>query len=452
MDSWVFVYFATACVGSALLFGLMPGLHAVRIDLSATLKEGSRDSGSRRSGTLMAGLVVLQFTLSVVLLAGAGMFVRGIVEHRASLEGLPAAEVLTAGINLPQDRYPDDAARFQFFDELLSRLEGTPGLRQAALTSNPPAGGGATVAYQLEGQPEVEQGARPTALRVAVTPGYLELLGVPILTGRLFGRRDGFDGEDSIIVTADFAARVWPNEAALGKRLRVYSELPSEDARSAAQPQAGRWLTVVGISGDLKQVPEELRPLPVFFVPYAPGGFAAMTVVLRANGNTAPLVAPLRAAVRALDSERGLANVRTLEEAARQEGWYLRVFGSVFLIYAAAALVLASLGIYAVVAQTTARRTQEIGVRMALGATSPTIQRLVVKRGLAQLALGAVLGIVIALGVTRLMGELLYGVSPSDPIVFGSVVAIVGLVGFFACWLPARRAAALDPLRALRHD
>lgn len=177
-----------------------------------------------------------------------------------------------------------------------------------------------------------------------------------------------------------------------------------------------------------------------------------MAVVLRSTGNPSTLAAPLRAVVREIDPDRGLANVRTLEEGAYQQGWYLRVFGSMFLIFAAAALLLASIGIYAVVAQTTARRTQEIGLRMALGATSPSIQRLVVQRGLKQLAVGTVLGLAIALALMRLMGELLYGVSPHDPTVFGSVVAIIACVGLAACWLPARRAAGLDPLKALRHD
>jgi putative ABC transport system permease protein len=454
MDYRVFIYVAAVCVVSALLFGLVPGLQASRVDVNAALKEGSRDSGSKRGGMLSGALVVFQFMLAVVLLAGAGLFVRGLLEQRASLDGLPATEILSAGIQLPQDVYPDDASRFRFYDQLLTNLEGTPGLRQAAVASNLPASGGATLAYHLEGAPEVEQGARPTAVRVAISPGYLELLEVPILLGRYFDDRDGFDGQDSIIVTSDFASRVWPGESALGKRLRVYSEQspPNVAGASADPPRPGRWLTVVGISADLKQDPEELRPLPVFFTPYAPGGYPWMTIVLRSSGDPTALAAPLRAAVRQVDGDRGLTNVRTLEEASYEQGWYLRVFGSMFLIFAAAALLLASIGIYAVVAQTTARRTQEIGVRMAMGATSPTIQRLVVGRGFKQLAVGSALGLAIAFAVTRLMGELLYGVSPTDPVVFSSVVAIIMLVGLAACWLPARRAARLDPLKALRHE
>jgi putative ABC transport system permease protein len=455
MNYMVFVYFAAACLVSAMLFGLVPGLQASRVDLNATLKEGSRDSGGRRGGFLSGSLVVVQFMLAVVLLVGAGLFVRGLLEQRASLEGLPAAEVLRAYIQLPQDRYPDDESRFRFYDQLLTSLEGTPGLRQVAITSNPPTGGGAEIKYQLEGEPETEPGAEPTARRVTISPGYLGLLDVPLRAGRDFDARDGFDGQDSIIVTADFAARVWQGQPALGKRLRIYPTQPPRrpGAPAAERPQPGRWLTVIGVSGDLAQAPNELRPLPLFFSPYAPGGLAGMTIVLRSSGgNPAPLAAPLRAAMRQIDPDRALANVLTLEEAAYRDGWYLRVFGSMFLVFAGGALLLASIGIYAVVAQTTARRTQEIGVRMAMGATSPSVQRLVVGRGLRQLVAGTVLGLAIAFAVTRLMGELLYGVSPTDPVVFSSVIGVIALVGSAACWLPARRAARLDPLKALRHE
>jgi predicted permease len=455
MDYRVFVYFAAACLVSAALFGLVPALQASRVDLNATLKEGSRDSGSRRGGFLSGALVVFQFMLAVVLLVGAGLFVRGLLEQRASLEGLPAAEVLRAYIQLPQDLYPDDESRFRFYDQLLTDLEGTPGLRQVAITTNPPGGGGASIKYQLEGEPEAELGAEPTARRVAISPGYLKLLDVPLRVGRDFDARDGFDGQDSIIVTADFAERVWQGQPALGKRLRVYPEQPPRRPGTppAERPQPGSWLTVVGVAGDLAQTPNELRPLPLFFTPYAPGTFAGMTIVLRATGgNPAALAAPLRAAMRQIDPDRALANVLTLEEASYRDGWYLRVFGSMFLVFAGGALLLASIGIYAVVAQTTARRTQEIGIRMAMGATPPSIQRLVVGRGMKQLIAGTVLGLGIAFAVTRLMGELLYGVSPTDPVVFGSVIGVIALVGAAACWLPAHRAARLNPLKALRHE
>ena len=355
MDYMVFVYFAAACLVSAVLFGLVPGLQASRVDLNATLKEGSRDSGSKRGGILSGALVVFQFMLAVVLLAGAGLFVRGLLEQRASLEGLPADEVLSAGIQLPEDRYPDDASRFRFYDQLLTSLGERRGYgRRRSFRICPPPG--ATVAYHLEGEPEAEAGARPSALRVAISPGYLALLNVPILAGRQFDERDGFDGQDSIIVTSDFASRVWPGQPALGKRLRVYSEPPPPNAGGAAAepPRPGKWLTVVGISGELEQAPNELRPLPLFFVPHAPGRVWRdddRAAIERQSGRSRRASPSGHAADR--PRPRLVERSHARGGVPTEQGWYLRVFGSVFLIFAAGALLLASIGIYAVVAQTT---------------------------------------------------------------------------------------------------
>jgi ABC-type antimicrobial peptide transport system permease subunit len=293
-------------------------------------------------------------------------------------------------------------------------------------------------------------------LRVASSPGYLSAIDTSIIAGRAFDERDGVAGSDAIVVTSDFAARVWPGASPLGKRLRFYPPAPATPP-GAAQPAAppgspGPWLTVVGVSGDVEQRPNELSPLPLLFVPYAAGSVPGMAVVLRSTGDPRTLVAPLRAALQRLDPDRALGNVATLRERVAQQGWYLRVFGSVFVIFAAGALLLAAIGIYAVVAQATVRRTQEIGIRMAMGATSRSILALVVGRGVKQLAAGLVLGLAGALVVTRLMRELLFGVSPQDPFVFGTVIVIIGVVGLAACWLPARRAAQLPPLEALRHE
>ncbi|HLG54831.1 MAG TPA: ABC transporter permease [Vicinamibacterales bacterium] len=455
MDYTVFAYFAAACLLTGLLFGLVPALQASRVDLNSTLKEGSRDSGSKRRGILSGSLVVVQFMLALVLLSAAGMFVRGLLEQRAVMNALPLDQLLTARVLLPADRHKDDESRFRFYDQLLTNLRATPGVRRAESVTNLPGEGAETVDYQLEGQPEAARGARPSALRVAASPGYLSAIDVPIIAGRQLDDRDGFAGRDSIVVTSDFAARVWPSQSPLGKRLRLYPSPPpnpSGAGQAAAPPaQPGPWLMVVGVSGDLEQRPYELSPLPLLFVPYAPGSSPAMAVVLRSTGDPHSLVAPLRAAVQRLDPDRALANVATLGERVAQQGWYLRVFGSAFVIFAAGALLLASIGIYAVVAQATVRRTREIGIRMAMGATSGSILGLVVGRGVKQLAAGLVLGLAAALAVTRLMRELLFGVSPQDPIVFGVVMAIIGLVGLAACWLPARRAAHLHPLEALRH-
>ena len=451
MDGAVFVYFAAACLLSALLFGLVPSLQAARVDLNAALKEGSRDSGSRRRGILSGSLVVVQFMLALVLLVAAGMFVRGLAAQRAAMQALPLTELMTARIQLPADRYGDDESRFRFYDRLLADLRSTPGVRQAEIVTNLPGEGAAAVEYQLEGESEAARGERPRAMRVAASSGYLRAIDVPMIAGRAFDDRDGLPGRDSVVVTSDFASRVWPGQLPIGKRLRVYPP-PPPPAGGAPQaiPAPGPWLTVVGVSGDVEQRPNEISPLPLMLVPFAPGTSGAMAVVLRATGDPMTLVAPLRAAVQRLDPDRALGNVATLAERVAQQGWYLRVFGSAFVIFAAGALLLASIGIYAVVAQATARRTREIGIRMALGATSRNVLRLVVAGGVKQLASGLVLGLAAALVVTRSMRDLLFSVSPNDPVVFGAVIAIVSVVGLAACWFPARRAANLLPLEALR--
>ena len=199
MDGAVFVYFAAACLLSALLFGLVPSLQAARVDLNAALKEGSRDSGSRRRGILSGSLVVVQFMLALVLLVAAGMFVRGLAAQRAAMQALPLTELMTARIQLPADRYGDDESRFRFYDRLLADLRSTPGVRQAEIVTNLPGEGAAAVEYQLEGESEAARGERPRAMRVAASSGYLRAIDVPMIAGRAFDDRDGLPGRDSVV-------------------------------------------------------------------------------------------------------------------------------------------------------------------------------------------------------------------------------------------------------------
>ncbi len=453
--NWVaFAYFAGICLFSGLLFGLFPGLRASRGDLNEPLKEGSRDSGSKGSGFMSGALVVLQFTLALVLLAGSGLFVRELLLQRASQEGLPLDSVLMARIQLPSDRYPDQDARYDFYDRLLTEVRASSGAEQVELVSSPPVGGAFQLAYQVEGERDVEENQRPEALRLTSSPGYLSLMDIPIRMGRAFDDRDGLTGREAVIVTTDFAERIWPGESPLGKRLRFFTIPPGAPPRGADPPKAepGPWHTVVGVSGDVEQRPSEASPPPLLFVPNQGTQDASMWVMLRSSGDPNRFAAPLRTALQKLDSDRALGDVRTLGDFTNNQTWYLRVFGTVFLIFAAGALLMASIGIYAVVAQNTTRRTREVGIRMALGATSSRILMLAMSRGVKQLIAGLLLGVVAAVLATRQMSDLLFNVSPYDPIVFGTVIVIISVVGLLACWLPARRASNLDPLRALHYE
>jgi len=445
MNYQVFAYFAVVCVVSGLLFGLAPGLRASRVDLNETLKEGSRSSGGARGGYLSGVLVVFQVALAVVLLTGSGLMIRGVLLQRDSAADLPRDRVLVASVGLPEQRYANNEARLRFFDQLLTALRSTPGVTNAEVASNNPGGNGAPVRFQLEGEPELAAPQRHPAISVTMSPGYLAMLDVPMRAGRAFDERDGTAGNDNIVVTSDFAARTWLGQSAVGKRLRTY-EGPQ------GQEKPGRWLTVVGVSGDLAQQPDSTHPDPLFFSPYRPGANSFMMVMMRTPGNPAAMAGPLRSAVQQLDADLFVQNVRTLAALVDQQGWLYRVFGTIFSIFAGIALVLASVGIYAVVAQATGRRTREIGVRIALGATSGMIHRLVLSRGVRQMIIGLAIGLPVAFFVSKLMVPILYGVAPSDPLVYVVITVLLTAVGLLACWLPARRAAAMNPVVALRNE
>ncbi len=440
MDYVVFAYFAGVCLLSGLLFGLAPALHASRVDLVGALKDGSVAAGSRGS-KLSAALVVLQFSLAMVLLAGAGLFVRGFLASQSVNPWLPLREILTARVDLSGDRYNDKEARIRFFDRLLPRLAALPGVRNVAIVSSLPGLGASGRHIEIEGSPVRSAANAPPAGALTQSPGYFDAIGLPVLLGRDFREMDGLPGRESAIVTRDFAARFWPKEQALGKRFRfVGGEKP------------GEWISVIGVSGEIRQQPEEENPDPLLFLPYRQQAPSYVSLVIRTAGDATAAASGVRAAVQQLDQDLPLFDVRSLDQALERNRWYLRVFGTVFFVFAVMALTLASVGIYAVVAQSTSRRTQEIGVRMAIGATSLNILSHIVGRGLRQLLIGMALGLGAAFAATRLMKGVLFGVSPSDPVVFIAISLLLGGVGLFACWLPARRAAALDPVKALRYE
>ncbi len=441
IDYFVFGYLAAICLVSGILFGLAPALQSSRVDLNEALKDGSRTAGTQRGGWLSASLVVFQFTLALVLLTGAGLFIRSIVDYQTINTGVPVDHILTAGLGLPDDRYKDKEARIRFYDELLRQMGAEPGVVKAALATNTPGGGGRTRRVELEGESPRKPEQQRSGLQVTVTPGYFQVVNLPILAGRGFDDRDGLTGRETAIVTKTFASSFWPNQPVIGKRFRLHNG-----------DKPGPWLTVAGVSGDMLQQLDESVPLPVLFTPYPLDGYAGMQIMIRTAGEASSAAGPLRTVVNKLDSDLPVARVLSQRDFDYQQRWYLRVFGSLFSIFAVVALVMASVGIYSVVAQSTGRRTQEIGVRMALGATSSNILTMILARGVKQLAVGVVLGLAAAFAATRVLTTILTRVSPTDPVVFGTVSALLIGTGLLACWLPARRAAGLQPVKALRYE
>jgi putative ABC transport system permease protein len=439
MDYSVFGYCAALCILSGLLFGTAPALRASRIDLMEILKEGSRSVGRHRGGWLSATLVVFQFAVTLVLLTGAGIFVCGLLTSLSVNPFIPASQLTTARLQLPDTRYKDADARQRFYDQLLPRLRAVPGVMHAAIVSDAPGLGAPRQQIELEHTSFDNPAKRPWIALVAESPDAFETIHLPLLRGRGFSTIDGSPSHEAAVLTRDAAARFWPNKDPIGRRFRLYDD----------KNKPTDWITVVGISADMVQELVDNDPKPLLFVPFRQEGWSNMALL--AESSTNPLPA-MRAAVQAVDPDLPLSDPYRLDQAIEHQVWFLSLFGKIFLVFALIALLMASVGIYAVIAHATSSRTQEIGVRMALGASIRNILLLVMTRGLWQIAAGLAFGLAASLPLTRLMASLPIGVSHSDPTVVLTVAVVLASVGLLACWLPARRAAALDPVKAIRYE
>jgi predicted permease len=437
VDYRVLLYLAAVCVGTGIVFGLAPALRSARVDLNHTLKEGGR-GGSGRSHWLSSTLVVLQFTLAVVLLAASGLMMRSFLAGQRVNPQVPSSHVLTARVLLPNARYPDKADRLRFYEDALPTLAAMPGVTHAALLTNAPGLGAGRSRFELDGHLIDKPTDRPSATSVVVSSEYFPLMSVPIVRGRSFDAMDGQPGHEAAIVSRAFAAAYWPNDNPLGKRLRFNGDQKPDP-----------WMTVVGVSGDLVQSSDRADADPVVFTPYRQSDGGYMLVAVRASGDAAALVNPLRTLMQSADRDIALSNVDRLDVALADRLWPYRVFGTLFLIFAMTALLMAAVGLYAVMSQATLRRTREIGIRMALGATPMRVLRTVMRRGVLQLAIGLALGLGAAFAATGAMRSLLVGVEPSDPLTFIVTAIVLLAVGLVACWLPANRAATIPPVQAL---
>lgn len=441
-DGVVFSYFAAICVASAFLFGLAPALASTRRNHHEGLKQGARGSAGGR-GWLASSLVVFQFLLAVVLLTGAGLMIRSFLAAQNEYAQIPAHEILHARASLPTVRYETVESRQQFWEGLLPRLRTMPNVRAAALISNPPGQGWAGWRFEIAGRPVPEKDKRPAAAGIVASSGYFALTNMPVLRGREFNDQDGLPGKEAVIISREFAAKHFANEDPIGRRVRFYDE--------NGKPK--EWSTIIGIVPQVRQAdPSNPEQDPVAYVPYRAENYNSMAILLRTAGPPASMAAALRHEVSLRDNLLPLFDVDSLDNRFARSRWHYRVFGTMFTLFALIALGMAGVGIYAVISHATSRRTQEIGIRMALGARRGDVIRLVLSRGVRQLAVALVLGLAAAFGAARLMRTLLFNISPTDPLTFALVSLALAAAGLAACYLPARRASKLDPLAALRYE
>jgi predicted permease len=442
MDYRVLGYLIAISIGTGLLFGLAPASRLSTLDVNATLKDGGRGATGGRGRHLSALLVIGEMALAVVLLTGAGVMIRSFLKVYSADLGVNTANVLTLTLNLPAAKYPDATAQIYFYDRLKTRLEAIPGVESTAFSNNLPTEGALTFPYELPGAPPVDEQRRPTLRALIVSPRYFHTMAAAVLSGRDFKDSDEASGIPVVIVNHQFATTLWPGEVALGKRLRLFS---------GATPEA--WLTVVGVVSNIVQNDRTGRRTdPLVYVPYRQRPRSTMLAVARTRVPPGTLGTTFRREVQELDPDLPIIGPTTLTDRLAINYRDIRFNGVLFVIFAAIALLLASVGLYAVIAHSVSQRTQEFGIRTAMGATAGDILRLVFKQGMLPVGIGLTIGLPAALAVTPILKSQLVNVSPTDPITLLVASGVLVLSATLGCWIPARRAMRVGPAVALRHE
>jgi predicted permease len=444
IDLPVLGYAMAVSLTTGILFGLAPALQASKVDLNEALKQSGGRTGSSHAGSRLRGaFVVAEVALALVLLVGAGLLMQTIFHLRNQYAVFQPDKLLTLRTALPEDRYTQHTKRVAFYDQVLERVQALPGVTQVGYTTSVPLKwkGGAND-FIIEGR-QPEPGVLMNAVHRQVSKDYLQAIGIGLRQGRYF---DGGDNQSSMpvaIINETLARQYWPDEEPVGKRFKI-------------AVNSAPWLTIVGVVADVRQMGMDVAVKAEMYVPYrqikSHPWYTPRDLVIRTTGNPENLVSSVRQEIRAVDPELPISNIATMEEVLGEESGSRRVGMLLLTAFAGLALLLASLGIYGVLSYFVAQQTPEIGVRLALGAQQRDILRLVLGKGLTWTFVGVAIGSVAAFALTRWMASLLFGVSASDPLTFALVAGLLTGVALLACYLPARRAAKVDPLVALRYE
>lgn len=428
-------------ISTGLLFGLAPALSGTKTDLNISLKEGAAASkgGSRRGSTQT--LVVPQFALAVVLLVGAGLLGNSFVRLLRVDPGFRQDGVLTLGLFLSPIEYPErDVKSAVLLQQILASVRSIAGVRSAGLVTALPITGGPDTDFAIAGRPLPPANDEPSADIRSVDAGYFRTMGIPLLAGREFTDADNATGKRVMLINQTMARQYWPRENPLGQVVTMKDWGP---------PLTGE---IVGVVGDVKTNGLDEAVGPMIYWPYFQFPQLFNTIVVRAEGEPSRLVPAVKAAIWAVDRNQPIAKIETLEQLLSESLARRRLYMILLGIFAAAALLLASVGIYGVMSYSVNQRTQEMGIRIAVGAERNDVLRLILGQGARAALLGIAVGIATALALTRLMTSLLFGVSARDPLTFAGVATLLTLVGLGASFLPARRAMRVDPIVALRHE
>ena len=447
IDYPVLFYVAAICVATGILFGLAPALQVSRENPHETLKDGARGAtGNRRSGRLGNSLVVVELALTMVLLCGAGLMLRSFMALYAVQPGFEVNGLASMRMHLPPSNYPTADARLRFFDQLLSRASAIPGVQRAALTTAVPPLEQEEWRFEIDGREYGHDQPRPTTSTVLVTPGYFDVLGVAIARGRALTDADGTPGAERVVISHVMADRFFRGEDPVGRRVRF---VPRDD-EPALVPS---WVTIVGVVEPFLQGrDDEAFKSPVVFLPLGAVPPRAASLIVRSPLPPVTVMTAVRTVVQSLDADQPVFAVETVAQVFADNRSIYGIFATLFVVLAVIGLVLSAVGVYGVMAYAVAQRTQEIGVRVAVGAGRWDVAWLFMRRGLLQLGLASALGLPAALAIGMLARFQLVQIEPTDPVTLIGVVVVLAVVALSSCLLPVTRAARVDPVVALRTE
>ena len=438
MDGRVFAFALLISCVTGVLFGVVPALSALRTDVNAPLKEGGRTGSTGGQNRLRQVLVASEVALALVVLSGAGLMIKSMTRLLGVDPGLNAKDVLIMGMSVPQEElYVGPPGLPRFCQDLDERVAAIPGVVSVSAIAHLPFRGNAGRSFQIEGRPPAEPGHLPGASYTVACPNYFRTMGIPILKGREFTPQDTVGAPGVIVINQTMARAYWPNEDPVGRAVR----LGGTD---------GPRLTVVGVVGDVHFLGLDAPVRRQFFRPYMQAGWPVMSILVRTINTPGMFTAPVKQALASVLPDWPVSGVVTMEEVVHDSTGSRRFPMLLLSVFSVLALVLAAVGIVGVVGHSVAQRTREIGIRMALGAESLDVLRLMVNGSMLWVLVGLGVGVAGSAGLTRLLSGLLYDVRPLDPVVLGGVSAILAAVALLASYLPARRAAKIDPIAALR--
>jgi putative ABC transport system permease protein len=442
LDGVALLFVLALTILTALISGTIPALQASRRDVTDVLKDESRGASSFRLGRISRALVIFEMALSCGLLVAAGLTIKSVVKLRNVDLGFPTDHLFTTRVVLDEKNYADSIKVVQFYDKVVQGVAQIPDVETVTVATSLPGLGEGNWSFGIEGTAYERDQDYPTAPRAAVMPNYFATLGIKALEGRLLTDADRIDAMPVAVVNKSFVSRYFNGQSPLGRRIRF-----------GVSTSKAPWVTIVGVVNDAQLGDlEPPRRHDAIYVPFAQNSQRFMNVIARTRGEPMAISAAVRNLVTSIDADIPIYFTDTLMGRIAQETWFYRVFGVLFMVFGFAALLLASIGLYAVMAFSVSQRTREVGIRMAIGAQARDVLAMILRQGLLQVGIGMLLGLAIAAGVGHLLTIILFDVQPRDPFVFGSIILVLTLTAVAACLVPARRATAVDPLEALRYE